>query len=908
MKKLVEWFFLGFLSLLLKFRYRVIVKGRENLNPETLSKPGGVLFLPNHPAVLIDPLSVALSLWPKYPVRPMIVEYFYYTPIVHTVMRFVNALPVPNFDVGSNSFKRKRSEEVVQTVINDLKKGDNFLIYPSGRTKQTAEEIIGGASAVHRIINEAPEANVVLIRTKGLWGSMFSRAFTGTPPPFFPTLLRGIKYVLMNFIFFTPRREVIIEIVPAPADFPYNATRLELNKWLEDWYNQPDGLTKQEGAHPGDSLVLIPHTIWSKKVSEPWIKDANNQDFDMIAIPNEVQDKIVEEISRITQMKKENIRPDMSLDKDLGMDSLDVADLISFIQDYFEVKNVSPLEMTTVGKSMAIASGLIVCEETVKDTSIVNLEKWFKEVPHHKLEMPVGETLPEALLKTCDRYKKRVAAGDERSGILTYKDIKLRTILLAEYIKTLPGEYVGILLPSSVPAIVAIFATQLAGKIPLLINWTVGARHLEAVVKLSKVESVLSSWAFLDRLENVDLDGIEKKLVMLEDVRRKFSLFDKVKAFYLSLLSPKSILKHFNSDRFTSKSPAVLLFTSGTENLPKGVSLSHENILSNQKDILEIVDLYSDDVFLSMLPPFHAFGFTVSGLLPLLAGFKVFFSPDPTDGSKLAKQTNDYGITLLCGAPTFLKGIFKAGIRENFNSLRLCVTGAEKAPPELFRLADKFGKKDVILEGYGITECAPVLTANRPNKEHAGVGEPLPSVELLIVHPETNAVMPKGEQGHILARGPNIFEGYINPDIAPPFLNVAGKSWYKTGDLGYIDEKGRLIISGRQKRFVKIGGEMISLASIEDALLESAVSNKWPISEDKPSLAIVAKEELDAKTKIYLFTDFDTTLDEVNLTLREKGFSNIAKVSEIKKIKEIPIMGTGKIYYRLLESQYLQNQ
>ena len=189
----------------------------------------------------------------------MMIEYMYYDPVVHKVALILDALPVPNFDTSSNSLKRKRNEAVFQEVINGLdQKKENFLIYPSGRTKSTSLEIIGGASGVHKIIQAAPHANIVLVRTKGLWGSSFSRAFTGTPPPLSTTAWNGIKHILANFIFFMPRREVIISLEPAPSDFPYKGTRLEMNKYLEAWYNRPDGLTEQRGDAPGDSWSWCP--------------------------------------------------------------------------------------------------------------------------------------------------------------------------------------------------------------------------------------------------------------------------------------------------------------------------------------------------------------------------------------------------------------------------------------------------------------------------------------------------------------------------------------------------------------------------------------------------------------------------------------------------------------------------
>ena len=205
LKKIVEYLIAYTMRLLLKFRYRIRVEGLDKLTPEALNRPGGVIFMPNHPTYYIDPIIATLAVWPKFPIRPMIVEYMYYTPIVHQLMKFMNALPVPNFSSSSNSLKKKKSEKVIDTVISDLKNKENFLIYPAGKVKYTSIEAIGGASAVNRILQEAPEANVVLMRMKGLWGSRFSRAIVSHAPSFGEAMLDSLKIILKN-----PRQAGII--------------------------------------------------------------------------------------------------------------------------------------------------------------------------------------------------------------------------------------------------------------------------------------------------------------------------------------------------------------------------------------------------------------------------------------------------------------------------------------------------------------------------------------------------------------------------------------------------------------------------------------------------------------------------------------------------------------------------
>ncbi|MEM1282717.1 MAG: AMP-binding protein [Chlamydiota bacterium] len=905
-KKLSINLIILFFRILFWFRYRVTVKGLENLNEETLSKKGGVLFLPNHATVFVEPTLVTISVWKKYPIRPMIVDYFYEQPIVHQIMKLINALPIPNFDVSSNSLKRKQSEEVINTVIEDVKTGDNFLIYPAGRTKMSSQEVIGGSSAVHRIIQEVPEVNVVLVRTKGLWGSVFSRALIGKAPPLFPTLFQCMKHVLKNGIFFTPRRDVIIEFEPAPKDFPYEASRIELNRWLENWYNQPDGLTKQEGAYPGDSLVLVSYSAWKEELPEVFDQDLGGDlEIELDKVPEETKEKIYSEISRITEMSVADLKPELRLDMHLGMDSLDIADLCAFIQDKFGVKSISPIKMNTVGKALAVASKQIDCKDDHTDLSNIDFSKWRQSVKRERKKAAPGTLLPEVFLNNCARMGSAVACADERAGILTYKELKLRVILLAEYVRNLPGEYIGILLPSSVAAYAVILACQLAGKVPMLINWTMGRRHLQAVRNLSNVEVVLTSRVFIDRLENVDLDGVDDIMIMLEEVRNKFSLSDKLKAYYRSLKGTKGILKLFGLDKHDEDHKAVLLFTSGTESLPKGVPLTHKNVLANLRQAFNSVDLYSDDVMFGILPPFHAFGFTISGLMGLFSGIPIIYSPDPKDGKKLAETIRDWNVTIMCGAPTFLKSMFRCGKEGYFDTLRLCVTGAEKAPPELYELAKKMGAGDSVYEGYGITECSPVLTINKPGRPQAGVGQALDGIDLKIVNPETFEPQNTMIRGLVLAKGPNIFSGYINPDVSSPFVTIDGEKWFKTGDLGHLDDENRLIISGRQKRFVKIGGEMISLAAIEDALFQIAKEKGWPLAEDGPTLAICAREDTADKTKIFLFTVFNTNVEEVNSALRESGFSSLVKVTSVFKLDSIPIMGSGKIFYRELESSYL---
>lgn len=902
MKRFITLILLGLMRIILSFRYRVKIKGLDNINTETLNKPGGILFMPNHPSIFVDPTLVVLAVWKKFPIRPLIVEYMYYMPVVNWIMGYLNALPIPNFVSASNSLKKKKADKVIENVIEGLRKKENFLIYPAGKVKHQAREMISG-SGVHRILQSYPDTNVVLVRTTGLWGSSFSRAQEGTPL-MFANIFKGIGKAFKSLLFFLPKREVTLEFVPAPEDFPYQGTRLELNRYLEKWYNRPDGLSKQEGEEPGETLNLVSYSMWKNDLPKINTAQLSQGNVNLSKIPVEIQSKILTKLSEMTQMSSDTIKPEMNLGTDLGLDSLDNAELISFLDDQFEISGVPVSELTTVGKLMGLASKQVSFGEQVEE-ELHDLSSWSKPAPQGKVPLPTGKTLHEAFLNTCQSMKKEIACGDMRSGVLTYDQAKLRVLLLADHIKDLPGDYIGILLPSSVAAYLTILACQLAGKVPLMVNWTVGPRHLESVVALSQVQVVLSSWSFIDRLENADLNGIEDQIVMLEDVAiRHISIFDKLRAFIRSKRGTKSILKLFKVENKKEDDQAVLLFTSGTESQPKGVPLSHKNVLSNQIACIKEVKPDKKDVMLGILPPFHSFGFTLSGLLPIISGFRAAYYPDPTDGKGLAKSVDRWKATILCGAPSFLKGILKNGTPTQLKTLRLCFTGAEKAPQELFQMVSKLENCNVG-EGYGITECSPVLTINLSGNSALGVGKVIPGSELCIINMKTHKPVPQGEQGLILAKGPNIFAGYLNKGLTSPFLMVNDQQWYSTGDLGSIDPNGNLILSGRLKRFIKIGGEMVSLAAIEDAL-HRTIGQTCAVEKDEdhgPILAVCAKEEAGEKAKIFVFTRFASSVEELNKSLKEAGFSNLIKVYKVQQLPEIPIMGTGKINYRALETK-----
>ncbi len=890
MKTLIAYIYYCLIRFLLSLRYRIKVKGLEAITKEKLPYSTGILFLANHPAE-IDPCILLRVLWPKFRARPVAIDYLFRQLVVGYLLELIGALPIPNFDNSSNSFKRRQIDKTYERIFHLLDQQENLLIYPAGGLKNDAEEVIGGASGIHNIVQKKPEINVVLVRTTGLWGSSFSRALTGKTPELGKAFFHGFKVLLKNGFFFTPRREVEVECSLAPADFPRQAGRLELNRYLEKWYNSP----------APEPLNLVSYSFWKKDLPKPFVRP-EQEELSIADVPDEIRTKILSELSSLAKMPIDEIAPGLHLATDLGLDSLDVSQLVVMLKEEFGVLGVQSTDLTTVGAVLVYAARLKKGGAEGEEEE-ENGELWSIEKERPLAFYPEGETIPEVFLQTCDRLSHLVACVDRISGEVTYKKLKIGVILLAQAISKLPGERIGIMMPASVAVNAVILATMLAGKVPVMVNWTLGERNLRSIVEQAEIQTTLSSWSFLDRLENVDLNGLDDQIVLLEDMRRDFTFFDKFKAFLWARKQPHTLLRAFGTHHLSKEQTAVILFTSGTESIPKGVPLSHHNIMCNQRDAYQCVEVERADVFLGCLPPFHSFGFSVTGLFPLLAGLPVAYSPNPTDGRRIALALNRWRVTLLCMAPTFLKNLLRVATAEQIRFLRLVVSGAEKAPSEVFEKIEELNPKANVVEGYGITECGPILTITPVSEPSRGVGKALPSVELLIVHPETHEPLPVGEEGLILARGGNIFKGYLDPTLPTPFMTVEGKQWYVTGDLGYLDKDGYLTLSGRLKRFVKIGGEMVSLASVEEALLQAASEKGWTLDAELPSLAICALEYEGKKSEMHLFTIFETTVEEVNQVLRKSGMSNLIKMRSVQKVPFIPVLGSGKVDYRKLSGQ-----
>jgi long-chain-fatty-acid--[acyl-carrier-protein] ligase len=876
---------------LIALRYRLVVKGLDQLTPERFKRRGGIVFLPNHPAE-IDPVILETVLWKKFRPRPLVVEHFYHLKGFRFFMDLVKAMPLPTMDVMANKWRGKKVEKQFNQVVQELRNKGNFLIYPSGRLKMTGMDLVGGASFVHNLLQACPEAHVVLVRTSGLWGSQFSRALTGSSPDFGHVLWQCVKILLKNGLFFTPKRDVLIEIELAPADFPYQASRLEFNKYLENWYNR----YPEPGPEP---LKLVSYVFWKQELAKVYVPGQAKTSTER-AVSKKIQQEVSTHLASLCGRQSEQIERTLHLSHDLGLDSLDVAQLYVFLDERYGVADLLPGDLQTVEDVLQAAAGYK--KEREEEVSVKSQKRLiWPEEKRFLPEMPEGDTLQEVFLRSATRHKHLTACFDRLSGPLSYQKLMIGALVIARRIKQMPGDKIGILLPSSSTAYLTILAVMLAGKVPVMLNWTAGVKALDHCVDLTQLQIVLTSSKFLDRMENGDLGKIENMLFFLEDLRESIRFKERLRAFIWSYYRPETLLKKLQLTEISSFHPAVILFTSGTESLPKGVPLSHFNLLSNHRSALHAVHMQEKDILYGVLPPFHSFGFSVTGILPLLIGLRACYAPNPTDSHGMARDIEEWKPTLFCCAPSFIRAVFRVAHPQQLQSLRLVVAGAEKTPQELFDYVKEHLPDAQLLEGYGITECSPMVTFDREGEPHKGVGRPIPGVELIIFNPHTHAAVEMGQEGEIGISGPNVFDGYLgNP--RNPFANINGRRWYASGDLGHLDKEGHLILGGRLKRFVKIGGEMVSLGGLEEELLRVAVNKQWiKGQEEGPSLAVSVREKETDKPAIVLFTSFAISVEEINAALKDCGLGRIVKISEVRTLDQIPLTGTGKTHYRLLD-------
>ena len=864
---------------LIALRYRVEVRGLREIRARGNR---GILFLPSHLA-LIDPAILTVLLDPSFHPHAVADAYQISHPLVRFFARLFGARPLPDMErQGLEAMAATRA--AVDETVAALRSGQNLLFYPAGRMRHGYREELRAASGAELLVKAAPGARVVLVRQTGLWGSSFSRGFTGELPKLVPNLIRGARKLLVSGILFIPKRQVLVEFVE-PDDFPRQASRMEINRYLEEFYN---------ARAPHNTYV--PYTPWEKggarEVAEP---PERRLAGDAETVPEATRRLVVAEVGRLTG--RDEVKLTDRLADDLGIDSLAAAELVIWLEKEFGFSVGTPESLVTVSDVVLAASGkgISALQADVRPAS----GRWLAEsdIRRGRVETASGQTITEVFLNLAAKHPGRIAAADQSSGEKTYRELVMGLLIMAPILRDLPGSYVGIMLPASVGANLFCLAALFAGKTPVMVNWTTGSRNLAHALDVLGVQKVVTARALLAKLADggVDLSALADRFVAAEDLRAGLSLRAKLTALVRSYVSWGALRRH------VPPRDAVVLFTSGSESLPKAVPLTHANLLTNIRDILRIVHIEEPQVLLGMLPPFHSFGITVTTLLPMCAGVRTVYHPNPTEAAVLARLIEAYKVTILAGTPTFLHGIVRASHGTQLASLQIAVTGAEKCPDSVYQALRAQCPQALILEGYGITECSPVVSANRPERQVAGsIGTLLPAVEGVIVDVEScRRRVPVGETGMLLVRGPSIFSGYLNHSGESPFVEFEGRRWYRTGDLVRQDETGVIFFEGRLKRFLKLGGEMISLPAIESVLAPHIAAE----TDEGPVMAVEALGSPESP-EVVLFSRRPVHRDQANAWLRAAGLSPLHYVRQVIEVDSIPVLGTGKTDYRGLKEQY----
>jgi long-chain-fatty-acid--[acyl-carrier-protein] ligase len=862
---------------LLAFRYRIRVTGLAEVAARGTR---GILFLPNHPA-LIDPIIVGTILHRRFAPIFIADQDRIDRPVIRSIVKRIRVRTIP--DLGKyGAAGRKQIRQVLTESADGLRQGENLLMYPAGHAYRQWLEDLRGNSGVETIMRQAPEVRVVLIRTRGLWGSGFSWA-SGRAPDVAGTVKRGALALLASGIFFAPRREVTIELVE-PEDLPRDVDRETLNLYLENFYNA--------GAYHN---TYVPYLIWehggTRELPEPLHPKLER---DLAGVPPTTRAIVIEHLRELTGVS--DIHDEGHLARDLGMDSLARVEILLWLEQEFGFPAGDVEAIQSVGDVLRAASGETVSAgpQTLKPIP----QAWFakrREPP----ELPEGETIAEVFLRRAERDPDRIILADQTAGTKTYRDLITAILTLKPSIEALPGENIGIMLPASVTASLIYLATLFAGKVPVMVNWTVGPRQIVHSLNLAGVQRILTSELLVSRLagQGIALTEVAPQFLFLESMAKEISLARKLGAAFQGRLNWGKLR------RARTAGTAVILFTSGSETLPKAVPLTHVNILRNLRDVLTIVRLRADDRLIGILPPFHSFGLGETTLLPLLIGLPTVYHFNPTEGALLVRLIEAYRATILMGTPTFLNGVVRAAAPGQLSSLRLTVTGAEKCSDRIYEALARQCPQTIVLEGYGITECSPIVSANSDRDPRPGtIGRILPSLCYAIVDIKSGRRVENGRPGVLLVRGPSVFGGYLHYVGESPFVEFEGERWYRTGDLVSEGADGILIFRGRLKRFVKFGGEMVSLPAIE-AVLEQYYTSDM---DKGPVLAVEATSDRD-QPEIILFSRLELEREAVNRQIREAGLSPLHNIRQIIRLEEIPTLGTGKTDYRALKEMLILN-
>lgn len=555
------------------------------------------------------------------------------------------------------------------------------------------------------------------------------------------------------------------------------------------------------------------------------------------------------------------------------------------------------------GPSLDKTTPADILKRKVFDLSITAWQQHINHLP----------TLPHAWIDTAKRQGSEMAIADTQAEPLSATRLLAAVLVFSKRIRAIsPEPRIGLLLPTSGAGVIANMATLMTGKTVVNLNYTASYSVLNSAIEQADIQTLYSSRRFINKLTNKGIDLREllngRHVVYMEDLRAAIGKAEMIRYWLYAKCLPAAVLRLCFCKANDAEQTAAILFSSGSEGMPKGVMLSHRNIMANLKQISDVLNTQDQDVVMASLPLFHAFGLTVTQFMPLLEGLPMVCQADPTDALATAKAVARYRATIMCGTSTFLR-LYTKNSKVHplmLDSLRIVVAGAEKLNPEVrndFLL--KFNKP--VLEGYGATETTPVASVNLPDSldinywqvqtggKTGTVGMPLPGTSFKIIDPDTEQELATDEAGMVIIGGSQVMQGYLNnPQLTESVIRIIdGQRWYITGDKGAIDKDGFLTIIDRYSRFAKIGGEMVGLSAIEEQIRQLIDSGAIDASEELELLATTLSDDKKGESVILLATGpLDFTA--LRKALREAGCPPLAIPGQCLTVSSIPKLGSGK--------------
>lgn len=515
-----------------------------------------------------------------------------------------------------------------------------------------------------------------------------------------------------------------------------------------------------------------------------------------------------------------------------------------------------------------------------------------------------GQTLAPMFLRAARHKWTQLAVEDTTGKRFTYGKLLISVLAVRAALRRELDDavHVGVLLPSSVAGVLVNLALTLEGRVPVNLNFTASREALASAIQQASIRRVVTSRAFLEKLEGFDAPP---GLLHMEDVANTIGSGDRMRALLTALFCPRAIL--LRRAELDPDGEATVIFSSGSTGEPKGVVLTHGNILSNVGSFSDLLHFSYRDRMCACLPFFHSFGYTVTLWCPLLCGFSAMYHPNPLDGAKIAEIVREHRLTILLSTPTFLMAYIRRAKKEDFASLRYVVTGAEKLKQRTADAFEKrFGRRP--LEGYGTTELSPVVSINIPDVDpgedligqvgtkDGSIGHPIPGVAVRIVDVDAGTPCALDEEGLVLVKGPNVMRGYLGqPEKTAEVLR---DGWYNTGDVGRMDRDGFVVLVDRLSRFSKIGGEMVPHLAIEEKVHTALGSSHQVL------VVLSLADDRKGEKLVLLHTDEAGSSDELADTVRGVDMPNLWKPrrENIHRIESVPVLGSGKLDLKALKA------